>query len=126
GSALKSFGDPLDRLLLAHKHAQAFGKPRGSASERLRSLYSDTYSLALQFGGNGEQRHGSGLKHVAKLLQTLREDDCLIVSGRIGELDDANLAARARAPLGAREHSRGQSAAGSAGAHSLCEIPPPL
>ena len=58
--------------------------------------------------------------------ETFGEDDRLVLAGRIGELDDAELGARFGAPLGAIEHAGGKARRGRAAAHGARKIGPAL
>ena len=60
------------------------------------------------------------------MRQAFREHDRLIVSGRIGELDDPHLAAGARAPLGARHYRTRDAAGARSRAHSAGKLGPRL
>src|SRR5262249_59264332 len=48
------------------------------------------------------------------------------MSGGVGELDDAHLAAGARAPFGARDHGAGDAAGAGARAHGARKLRPRL
>src|SRR5262249_24104620 len=48
------------------------------------------------------------------------------MSGRVGELDDAHLAASARAPFGARYHGAGDAAGAGPRAHGARKLRPGL
>ena len=60
------------------------------------------------------------------MRQPFREHDRLVVPARIRQLDDAHLAAGARAPLGARHHGTGDPAGAAARAHGARKLGPGL
>ena len=60
------------------------------------------------------------------MRQPLGEDDRFVMPGGVGELDDAHLAAGARAPFGARHHRAGDAAGAGARAHGARKLRPRL
>ena len=66
------------------------------------------------------------LQQVAILREPFGEQHGLVMPARIGQPDDAHLAAGLGAPLGARNHGAGDPAAAGAGFHRVGELHPGL
>ena len=80
----------------------------------------------MQLRRERQQHRGARLEQVTELRQPLGEDDRFVMPGGVGELDDAHLAAGARAPFGARHHGAGDAAGAGARAHSARKLRPRL
>ena len=90
-----------------------------AAASVSRSTFDDPrpHVLALDRRLQRHQHVRALLQKVAELGQALLEHDRLVPARRVGELDDADLAAIARPPLVAVEHARAEPRSRSAGAH---------
>src|SRR5262249_49940092 len=126
GRAFQPLRHSFERRLVAQEYPQALGKLGRRLIERLDHADARAHVVALQLGRQRQQDGGARLEQVAELLQPLREQHRLVLPGRIGEPDDAHLAAGARAPLGARHHRAGDTARARTGAHRARELGPGL
>src|SRR5262249_62042527 len=98
-TALYPLSPRLKRRAIAQKHAQALLQIGGGAVERIRRLDARTHLVPLHFRKQEKQHRIARFKQVAVFGEPFREDDSLEMSGRIGQADDAHLAAGAGAPL---------------------------
>ena len=123
---VEPLGHALERRAVAQEDAQALLQLGGGLLQRLDRLDARAHLVALQLRRQEQQHRRARLQQVAVLRQPLGEQHRLVMAGRIGQPDDAHLAAGADAPLRARHHGRRQPAGAAARLHRAGEFRPGL
>ena len=102
------------RIFVAKKHPQALANPARRRVERFHRNDAGTHILPLDGSLQADQHGGAFFQQIAVLIEPFLKQDCLILTGRVRELDDPHLGTRLCPALGAVEHRRREPPGGRA------------